>query len=179
MSNNPRGRPVTMKSSRTFEAQTECIVGALLADLLGGDESTAFRSLETDSSAEACAEFQMSAEASSTFDPAIIASRLRRLGDLYNEDLEQPAQRVIAEVTKGKVEEFGATVDSLSRSWSSLNPELGYERAFLAVSVKLLVYLARKVPAVATQLRLVELINGNREVRGYIETRGGWENIEN
>lgn len=72
------------------------------------------------------------------------------------------------------MEEFGATVDSLSRSWSSLNPELGYERAFLAVSVKLLVYLARKVPAVATQLQLVELINGNREVRGYIETRGGW-----
>ncbi|CAM5170257.1 unnamed protein product [Eretmochelys imbricata] len=170
-----------MKSPRTFEEQTECIVEALLSDLLGEDEGTAFHSLETDSSAESCTELQLSAgaEASSTFDSVIIASHLRRLGDEYNEDLERPAQRIIAEVAKGKVEEFGVMVDSLSKSWSSLNPELGYERAFLAVSVKLLVYLSRKVPAVARQIQLVELINGNREVRGYIETHGGWENFGN
>uniref|UniRef100_A0A8C3HPJ5 BCL2 like 15 n=1 Tax=Chrysemys picta bellii TaxID=8478 RepID=A0A8C3HPJ5_CHRPI len=155
-----------MKSPRTFEEQTECIVEALLSDLLGEDEWFASRSLETDSFAD-----------SSTFDSVIIASRLRRLGDQYNEDLEQPARRVIAEMAKGK--EFGVMVDSLSKSWSSLNPGLGYERAFLAVSVKLLAYLSRKVPAVARQIQLVELINGNREVRGYIETRGGWENFEN
>uniref|UniRef100_A0A8C3RV79 BCL2 like 15 n=1 Tax=Chelydra serpentina TaxID=8475 RepID=A0A8C3RV79_CHESE len=163
-----------MKSPRTFEEQTECIVEALLSDLLGEDEWT-FRSLETDSF-ESRAEHQLSArvEASSTFDSVIIASRLRRLGDEYNEDLEQPAQRIIAELAKGKVEEFGVMVDSLSKSWSSRNPELGYESAFLAVSVKLLVYLSRKVPAVARRIQLVELINGNREVRGYIETHGGW-----
>uniref|UniRef100_A0A8C8SH49 BCL2 like 15 n=1 Tax=Pelusios castaneus TaxID=367368 RepID=A0A8C8SH49_9SAUR len=170
-----------MKSPRSFEEQTECIVGALLADLLGQDESIAFRSLETDSSDVFDAELRSCATAgvSSTFDPAIIASRLRRLGDLYNEDLKEPAQRVVAEMVKGKVEEFGATVDSLSKSWSSLNPELGYERAFLAVSVKLLMYLAQKVPAVVTQIQLVELINGNHEVRGYIENQGGWENFGN
>ncbi|XP_039391969.1 bcl-2-like protein 15 [Mauremys reevesii] len=170
-----------MKGPRTFEEQTECIVEALLSDLLGEDEGFAYRSLETDSFAASNAEREPSAgaEASSTFDSVIIASRLRRLGDQYNEDLEQPAQRIIAEVAKGKVEEFGVMVDSLSKSWSSLNPELGYERAFLAVSVKLLAYLSRKVPAVARRIQLVELINGNREVRGYIETRGGWENFEN
>nr|XP_005294966.1 bcl-2-like protein 15 isoform X2 [Chrysemys picta bellii] len=170
-----------MKSPRTFEEQTECIVEALLSDLLGEDEWFASRSLETDSFAESHAEHEASApaESSSTFDSVIIASRLRRLGDQYNEDLEQPARRVIAEMAKGKVEEFGVMVDSLSKSWSSLNPGLGYERAFLAVSVKLLAYLSRKVPAVARQIQLVELINGNREVRGYIETRGGWENFEN
>ncbi|XP_030417627.1 bcl-2-like protein 15 isoform X2 [Gopherus evgoodei] len=170
-----------MKSPRTFEEQTECIVEALLSDLLGEDEGFAPRSLETDSFAESHAARDPSAgaEASSSFDSVIIASRLRRLGDQYNEDLEHPAQRIIAEVAKGKVEEFGVMVDSLSKSWSSLNPELGYERAFLAVSVKLLAYLSRKVPAVARRIQLVELINGNREVRGYIETHGGWENFEN
>uniref|UniRef100_A0A674K5Z7 BCL2 like 15 n=1 Tax=Terrapene triunguis TaxID=2587831 RepID=A0A674K5Z7_9SAUR len=157
-----------MKSPRTFEEQTECIVEALLSDLLGEDEWLASRSLETDSFAD-------------TFDSVIIASRLRRLGDQYNEDLEQPAQRVIAEMAKGKVMQNHSLfmVDSLSKSWSSLNPGLGYERAFLAVSVKLLAYLSRKVPAVARRIQFVELINGNREVRGYIETRGGWENFEN
>ncbi|XP_043356264.1 LOW QUALITY PROTEIN: bcl-2-like protein 15 [Dermochelys coriacea] len=180
-----------MKSPRTFEEQTECIVEALLSDLLGEDEGTAFHSLETDSFSESGAgytafpcslsavlELQLSAgaEASSTFDSVIIASHLRRLGDEYNEDLERPAQRIVVE---GKVEEFGVMVDSLSKSWSSLNPELGYERAFLAVSVKLLVYLSQKVPAMARQIQLVELINGNREVRAYIETRGGWENFGN
>ncbi|XP_074833811.1 bcl-2-like protein 15 isoform X2 [Carettochelys insculpta] len=164
-----------MKSPRNFEEQTECIVEALLSDILGEDGSPAFRTLETDSTAASCA----AANASSTFDPAIIASRLRRLGDQYNEDLEQPAQCTIVGVAKGKVEEFGALVDSLSKSWSSRNPELGYERAFLAVSVKLLAYLAQKVPDVVRQLRLAELINGNREVRGYIQTHGGWENFEN
>ncbi|KAM9149102.1 bcl-2-like protein 15 [Pangshura tecta] len=163
-----------MKGPRTFEEQTECIVKALLSDLLGEDEGFASRSLETDSFPVSDAEREPSAGASSTFDSVIIASRLRRLGDQYNENLEQSAQRVIAEVAKGKVEEFGIMVDSLSKSWSSLNPELGYERAFLAVSVKLLAYLSQKVPAVARRIQLVELINGNREVRGYIETRGGW-----
>nr|XP_025038264.1 bcl-2-like protein 15 isoform X2 [Pelodiscus sinensis] len=164
-----------MKSPRTFEEQTEYIVEALLSGLLGEDEKVAFRCLETDSVTESSTE----SEASSAFDPTIIASRLRNLGDQYNEDLEQPAQRVIAGVTKGKVEEFGAMVDSLSKAWSSQNPELSYERAFLAVSVKLLAYLVRKVPTVATQLHLEELINGNREVRGYIQAHGGWENFEN
>uniref|UniRef100_A0A7M4F9Q3 BCL2 like 15 n=1 Tax=Crocodylus porosus TaxID=8502 RepID=A0A7M4F9Q3_CROPO len=151
-----------MKRSSTFEEQTECVVEALLSDLLGGKEEVAWRSLETDSTIR--------------FDAVVIASRLRMLGDMCNQDLEGPAQQVITDMTSGKVEAFQAAVESLSRSWSSQNPELGYERALLSVSVKLGMYVAQKIPAVKEQL--VELINGNRRVRGYIQNQGGWVSAE-
>ncbi|XP_010127217.1 PREDICTED: bcl-2-like protein 15, partial [Chlamydotis macqueenii] len=77
------------------------------------------------------------------------------------------------------VEKFGAAVDSLSRSWSEQNPELVYERAFLCVSVKLLMHVAKKVPAMLRPSQLIEVINGNSQVRNYIEARGGWENLDN
>ncbi|XP_019402349.1 PREDICTED: bcl-2-like protein 15 [Crocodylus porosus] len=161
-----------MKRSSTFEEQTECVVEALLSDLLGGKEEVAWRSLETDSTIRA----ESALGGSSEFDAVVIASRLRMLGDMCNQDLEGPAQQVITDMTSGKVEAFQAAVESLSRSWSSQNPELGYERALLSVSVKLGMYVAQKIPAVKEQL--VELINGNRRVRGYIQNQGGWENLE-
>ncbi|XP_010084121.1 PREDICTED: bcl-2-like protein 15, partial [Pterocles gutturalis] len=76
------------------------------------------------------------------------------------------------------LEKFGAAVESLSRSWSDQNPELLYERAFLSVSVKLLMYVAEKVPALVRPSQLTQVINGNSQVRSYIEARGGWENLD-
>ncbi|XP_009871497.1 PREDICTED: bcl-2-like protein 15, partial [Apaloderma vittatum] len=75
------------------------------------------------------------------------------------------------------VEKFGAAVDSLSRSWRDQNPELVYEAAFLCVSVKLIMYLAKKAPAMVYPSLLTRVINGNSQVRSYIEHRGGWENL--
>lgn len=72
------------------------------------------------------------------------------------------------------MEKFGAAVDSLSRSWSDRNPELAYERAFLCVSAKLLMYLLKKVPAMVHPSYLIRAINGNSQVRNYIEAHGGW-----
>ncbi|XP_014461157.1 bcl-2-like protein 15 [Alligator mississippiensis] len=163
-----------MKRASTFEEQTECVVEALLSDLLGGDAG--WRSLETDSTpqAQSAVCYYQGQGASDTFDPVVIASRLRTLGDLYNQDVEGPAREVIAKMASGKVEAFGAAVESLSRSWSSQNPELGYETALLSVSVKLGMYIAQKIPSVREQL--VELINRN-QVRDYIQHQGGWENL--
>ncbi|KFO93989.1 Bcl-2-like 15, partial [Buceros rhinoceros silvestris] len=144
------------------EEQTARVVEALFADLLEEDESDC-RSLETDSG-----------EAPASFDPAIIASRLRRMGDQCNLDFERASSEALAEVLKGKMEKFGAAVDNLSRSWSDQNPELVYERAFLCVSVKLLMHIAKKVPGVVRPSQLTQVINGNAQVRNYIEACGGW-----
>ncbi|NXN40076.1 B2L15 protein, partial [Rhinoptilus africanus] len=149
----------------TFEKQTECVVNALFLDLLGDNESEC-RSLETDSGGDEL----------KTFDAVLIASRLRQMGDRYNVDFERAASEALAEVLKGEMEKFGAAVDSLSRSWIDRNPELVYEKAFLCVSVKLLMYLVKKVPAIAIvgPSYLTRAINGNSQVRNYIEAHGGW-----
>ncbi|NXE23604.1 B2L15 protein, partial [Ardeotis kori] len=162
----------------TFEEQTACVVEALFSDLLGEDESD-YRSLETDSGGPV----RSAGQPPMRFDPVVVASRLRRMGDQCNMDFERVSSEALAEVLMGKlrlpsrcsqVEKFGAAVDSLSRSWSEQNPELVYERAFLCVSVKLLMHVAKKVPAMLRPSQLIEAINGNSQVRNYIEAHGGW-----
>ncbi|KAM9596010.1 bcl-2-like protein 15 [Morphnus guianensis] len=158
----------------TFEEQTACVVEALFSDLLSEDESEC-RSLETDSGER----MQLAGGAPTRFDPVVVASRLRQIGDQCNVDFERVSSEALAEVLKGKMEKFGAAVDSLSRSWSDQNPEMVYERVFLGVSVKLLMYVAKKVPAMVHPNQLIKVINGNFRVRNYIEAHGGWENLDN
>ncbi|NWX88217.1 B2L15 protein, partial [Nothoprocta ornata] len=168
----------------TFEKQTEYVVEALFSDLLN-EEEVDYRCLEKDSGGSE----QYAEETASNFDPVVIASRLRSIGDQCNIDFENSSP-VVAEVLKGKrklkpsflylqVEKFGAAVDSLSRSWSIQNPEFCYERAFLAISVKLAMCIAKKVPTMLHRIQLVELINRNSQVRSYIESSGGWVSIQN
>ncbi|NXI73555.1 B2L15 protein, partial [Anseranas semipalmata] len=154
---------------KTFEEQTVCVVEALFYDLLNEDESD-YRCLQADSGGSV----RSAGESPSDFDPVIIASRLRQIGDQCNLDFERVSSQVLAEVLTGKMEKFEAAVDSLSRSWSDQNPELAYERAFLSVSVKLMMYVLKKVPAVVHPRQLITVINGNAQVKNYIEACGGW-----
>ncbi|NXS65544.1 B2L15 protein, partial [Pandion haliaetus] len=166
----------------TFEEQTACVVEALFSDLLSEDESDC-RSLETDSGEPV----QLAGQPPTRFDPVMVASRLRQMGDQCNMDFERVSSEALTEVLKGKklkllsrclqMEKFGAAVDSLSRSWSDQNPELVYERVFLCVSVKLLMHVAKKVPAMVHPNQLIKVINGNSQVRNYIEACGGWVRV--
>lgn len=117
-------------------------------------------------------------ELPSDFDPVIIASRLRQIGDQCNMDFERVSSQALAEVLTGKMEKFGAAVDFLSRSWSDQNPEMVYERAFLSVSVKLMMHILKKVPSMFQPSQLITVINGNAQVKNYIEAHGGWENLD-
>ncbi|NWR77667.1 B2L15 protein, partial [Centropus unirufus] len=162
----------------TFEEQTEFVVEALFSSLLGGDESEC-RSLEVDSGGS----LLLAEEPPGTFDPVVVASRLRQMGDQCNMDFERVSSEALADVLDGKLklaslclqmERFGSAVDSLSKSWSDQHPELAYEKAFLCVSVKLLMHLTKKVPAMVHPSHFIRVINGNLRVRSYIEASGGW-----
>ncbi|XP_010722437.1 bcl-2-like protein 15 [Meleagris gallopavo] len=159
---------------RTFEEQTACVVEALFDDLLNEDEAD-FRCLQTDSGGPV----QSEEEQPSGFDPVIIASRLRQIGDQCNMDFERVSSQALHEVLMGKMEKFGAAVESLCKRWSDQNPELVYERAFLSISVKLMMYILKKGAANVNPGHLIKAINENAQVKNYIETRGGWEKLDN
>ncbi|XP_036624424.1 bcl-2-like protein 15 [Trichosurus vulpecula] len=175
-----------MKTPQTFEEQTEYIVEHLLFEFLDSPPVAQGRSVHD------CyprVVFQSQGVYNNnvpdfgephSFDVTIIAARLRMLGDQFNGEMEQSANRVIEEVTKGQVVDvLRDTVKSLSQTWCAQEPSLAYERAFLAVSVKLLQVVCHKIPQRASQLAgpMRDMINENIGVRQYIEGQGGWENL--
>uniref|UniRef100_A0A6J0SMM4 Bcl-2-like protein 15 n=1 Tax=Pogona vitticeps TaxID=103695 RepID=A0A6J0SMM4_9SAUR len=158
-----------MMNSMTFEEQTKKIVEVLFNDLIQEKSRTCFRGLQ----AKCEVRYQgLRATSAGTFDPAAIAKTLQRLGDEYNAEVEAKVQGILQE--ENMLKKFRETIEQLSR-----NSGLEYEQSFLAVAVKLFKCLARSAPAVVEPDLLIQTINGNPEVRGYIERQGGWENLGN
>ncbi|XP_058032912.1 bcl-2-like protein 15 [Ahaetulla prasina] len=117
-------------------------------------------------------------DSASSFDPVDIAMLLGSIRDQYKTEMEGQVQAVIAEESITTIKKCGEVAESLSRNWISQTPGLEPERAFLAVAVKLFEKLINETHGDKGQINiLTETINGNPEVRSYIERQGGWDNL--
>ncbi|XP_068946419.1 bcl-2-like protein 15 isoform X2 [Petaurus breviceps papuanus] len=155
-----------MKTPQTFEEQTECIVESLLSEFLGLTPVKQGRSFHDDDD-DVVYELQ-----GPSFHDDVNA--LRRQGlYLHNENLPDFGKATWVTAALQDI------VKSLSQTWCAQEPSLAYERAFLAVSVKLLEVVSHKIRRRARQLAgpIRDMINENIAVRQYIEGQGGWENL--
>ncbi|XP_070605028.1 bcl-2-like protein 15 isoform X2 [Erythrolamprus reginae] len=170
-----------MNNSMTFEEQTEQIVEALFATLYMPWLKVTDRCLELQGETKivvqgAKAHFQ--ADSASSFDPVHIANLLKSLGDQYNEEIEGQVKAVIAKKSRKMIKKFGEVAESLSRNWVTQTPGLEPVKAFLAVAVKMFEKLMEETHGDKGQINiLTETINRNPEVKGYIESQGGWGNL--
>ncbi|XP_044532782.1 bcl-2-like protein 15 [Gracilinanus agilis] len=171
-----------MKPPQTFEEQTECIVESLLLEFLSLPVKAQSRCLQRQSlQSQSLQNDSTDSGEPSSFDVTIIAARLRMLGDQINVEMEESVEKVMKEAATGQVVTvLQNTLKSLSQTWCAQDPNLAYERAFLAMTVKLLKAVSKKNPQTARQLAgpVRDAINGNSAVREYIMNQGGWENVE-
>ncbi|XP_069489468.1 bcl-2-like protein 15 [Ambystoma mexicanum] len=160
---------------RTFAEQTEEVVQALFAEFSGhhAAEQTVFnRDLVVDSAT--------GEEQEDDFDPYIVASRLRSIGDQLDAELAGCAQQLITETAKERLQEgFSEAVRSLSTTWVSASPEMGAEKCLMKAAVNLALYLSRKAPTLAAAMHstLTNFLT-SPELSTFVQHQGGWMEVE-
>ncbi|XP_030077347.1 bcl-2-like protein 15 isoform X2 [Microcaecilia unicolor] len=155
---------------RTFEEETECVVKALLSELLGENEGISFRNLESDS-------LESSEGNEDTFDPQLIACRLRDIGDRINKEIERNVQQLILDWGTEKVAvDFLKAVSTVSSTWTARNPEVASEKALLSVGVALFKQTVIRAPQLCGQLESA-MNTFFSTLKPHIQNLGGWEHI--
>ncbi|XP_078500549.1 bcl-2-like protein 15 [Lissotriton helveticus] len=158
-----------MNHSVTFEKQTKQVVQALFSDPEEG-ENICFRNLDTDYAGEE--------EQEDDFDPYVVSSRLRAVGDQLDEDIRSQAKQFVEEPVN-LTQRFSNVVNSLSSTWVARNPDLTNEKAVLKVAVSLALCVFKMEPSMqeVMQSTLTALLT-SPSLLSFIEEQGGWMHIE-
>ncbi|KAL4645814.1 bcl-2-like protein 15-like [Arapaima gigas] len=148
-------------SPRSTQEQTKIIIHCLFEDLKNWDELTEPDGFQEDS-----------------FDPALIAEKLRKLGDDYEEQVIQPLMKEIQKAAADKVQTtFVKSVEQLCEQWLTETAEVAPERLLLKASIMLGLYAKRNCPDLSTVVQDTMATFINARVAPWVSQQGGWGQV--
>ncbi|CAN9512350.1 unnamed protein product [Ophioblennius macclurei] len=150
------------------ERQTNLIIKCLF------DDAVDFRQLDDG------LEVDGPADEDDDFDPALVADKLRRIGDALVEDPRFSA--ALSDLKKAAAQEgmeaaFGHSVDVLRKTQPHLSAEVIPEMQLIRASVAIGLYVKKSVPELISKVQSVMGPFLNRQVGSWIAEQGGWDRV--
>ncbi|XP_066559765.1 bcl-2-like protein 15 [Amia ocellicauda] len=123
-----------------------------------------------------------STDDSDTFDPVLIAEKLRTLGDDYNEKVIKPhMDKFVKEARTAAVdkvtEAFCSTVDSMGQVWAAESGSIRQEKYLLKATVMLGLYASKNCPNLSRPIQAAVTQFLNTRLGSWISGQGGWEEV--
>uniref|UniRef100_W5MXP7 BCL2 like 15 n=1 Tax=Lepisosteus oculatus TaxID=7918 RepID=W5MXP7_LEPOC len=117
-----------------------------------------------------------------SFDPVIIADKLRQLGDDYNEKVIKPhMDKFLNQARSAAAEQaalaFSDAVESLCKSWPSEGAEVRQEKYLLKASVTVGLYAYKKCPNLSETIQNVLTQFVETRLGSWIVQQGGWVSV--
>ncbi|KAK2874421.1 hypothetical protein QQF64_003584 [Cirrhinus molitorella] len=113
-----------------------------------------------------------------SFDPVKIASKLRELGDDYDEKVIKP---LISNVQKAAADQvvtvFSDSVDSLCNMWVMERAEVGSEKQLLKAAITLGLFIKKNCPDMQNVAEFALMGFVNNRLTNWIAEQGGWVSV--
>lgn len=117
-------------------------------------------------------------EDENSFDPAKIASKLRELGDDYDEKVIQPLMKNVQRAAADQVVTvFTDSVDSMCKMWVVERAEVASEKQLLKAAITLGVYVKETCPDMTNVVEVAMTGFINNRLTNWIAEQGGWVSV--
>ncbi|KAG5837768.1 uncharacterized protein LOC135234938 isoform X2 [Anguilla rostrata] len=113
-----------------------------------------------------------------SFDPVIIADKLREVGDELDEQVIHQFKNALKSSSQMQVEAvFRKTAEMLCHTWMSERGEVAMEKHLLRATVMLGLYVKRNCPRMIPSIQGVMATFLNTRVTLWVSQQGGWDRV--
>ncbi|XP_018926370.1 bcl-2-like protein 15 isoform X2 [Cyprinus carpio] len=113
-----------------------------------------------------------------SFDPVKIASKLRELGDDYDERVIQPLMKNVQKAAADQVvTAFSDSVDSLCQMWVVERAEVASEKQLLKAAITLGLFMKKNCPDMMNVAEVALMGFVNNRLTSWIAEQGGWVSV--
>ncbi|KAF4107608.1 bcl-2-like protein 15 [Onychostoma macrolepis] len=114
-------------------------------------------------------------EDENSFDPIKIASKLRELGDDYDERVIQPLMKNVQKAAADQVmTAFSDSVESLCKMWVVERAEVASEKQLLKAAITLGLFMTKNCPDKTNVVEVAMMGFINNRLTNWIAEQGGW-----